>query len=111
MRLTGFVGVVKAMLEVCSVSVGLSRDSPSVLETANGVTEDDLKTLVDAGQEEGVFEQAERQMIYSIFELGDTLAREIMVPRIDMLALDVETPLQAGGGCLPAVWLFACPGL
>ncbi len=57
------------------------------------VTEDELKTLVDAGQEEGVFEQGERQMIYSVFALGDTLAREIMVPRTDMLALDVKTPL------------------
>ena len=57
------------------------------------VTEDELKTLVDAGQEEGVFEQGERQMIFSIIQLRDTLAREIMVPRIDMLALDVTTPL------------------
>jgi len=58
------------------------------------VTEDELKSLVDAGQEEGVFELVERKMIYSIFELGETLAREIMVPRIDMLALDVITPMQ-----------------
>lgn len=65
-----------------------------VLETGSGVMESDVKTLVDAGQEEGVFEQEERRMIYSIFELGDTLAREIMVPRIDMLALDVATPLS-----------------
>lgn len=60
---------------------------------AVSVTEDELKTLVDAGQEEGVFAQGERQMIYSIFQLGETLVREIMVPRIDMLALDVNTPL------------------
>ncbi len=33
-------------------------------------------------------------MIYSIFQFADTLAREVMVPRIDMLALDVETPIQ-----------------
>jgi CBS domain containing-hemolysin-like protein len=57
------------------------------------VTEDDLKILVDAGQEEGVFQKVERQMIYSIFELSDTLAREVMVPRVDVLALDVDTPL------------------
>jgi putative hemolysin len=62
-------------------------------EGSGSVTEDELKTLVDAGQEEGVFEQGERQMIFSIFQLRETLAREIMVPRIDMLALDVLTPL------------------
>jgi putative hemolysin len=64
------------------------------VEFTSNVTEDELKTLVDAGQEEGVFQQGERRMIYSIFQLGETLAREIMVPRIDMLALDVTTPLN-----------------
>ncbi len=54
---------------------------------------DELKSLVDAGQREGVLEQEEQRMIRSIFELGDTLVREIMVPRIDILALDVHTPL------------------
>jgi len=73
--------------------LALSDGSQSPVDATGGVTEDDLKSLVDAGQEEGVFEKAERQMIYSIFELSDTLAREIMVPRIDMLALDVDTPL------------------
>ena len=57
------------------------------------VTEDELKSLVDAGQEEGVLEQDEREMIYSIFRMGDTLAREIMVPRIYVTALDVSLPL------------------
>jgi putative hemolysin len=57
------------------------------------VTEEEIKTLVDAGEEEGVIQQEEKQMIYSIFELGDTLVREIMVPRIDVAALDVTTPM------------------
>ena len=64
------------------------------VEFTSNVTEDELKTLVDAGQEEGVIQQGERRMIYSIFQLSDTLSREIMVPRIDMLALDVTTPLN-----------------
>ena len=57
------------------------------------VTEEEIKTLVDAGEEGGVLEVEEKEMIYSIFAIGDTIAREIMVPRIDMLALDVTTPL------------------
>ncbi len=64
------------------------------------VTEDELKNLVDAGQQEGVLEQDERRMIYSIFDLGNTLAREVMVPRIDILALDVNTSLQEAAGVL-----------
>ena len=57
------------------------------------ITEDDLKVMVNAGQQEGLFEPEEQMMIYSIFDLGNRLAREIMIPRIDVLALDVETDL------------------
>ena len=62
-------------------------------EAASTVTEDELKSMVDASHEGGVLEQDERQMIYSIFALGDTLAREIMVPRIYITALDVSITL------------------
>ena len=55
------------------------------------VTEEEIKTMVDAGEEGGVLEEEEKEMIYSIFAIGDTIAREIMVPRIDMLALDAST--------------------
>jgi putative hemolysin len=73
------------------------------------VTEEEIKTLVDAGEEEGVIQEEEKEMIYSIFELGDTLAREVMVPRIDIVALDVTIPMlealdtimQAGHSRIP----------
>ena len=57
------------------------------------MTEDELKTWVESEQEEGGLEREERQMIYSIFQFGDTLAREIMVPRMDILAFEVTTSL------------------
>ena len=57
------------------------------------MTEDELKTWVETEQEEGGLEREERQMIYSIFQFGETLAREIMVPRMDVLAFDVTTSL------------------
>lgn len=57
------------------------------------MTEDELKIWVESEQEEGGLEREERQMIYSIFQFGNTLAREIMVPRMDMLAFEVSTPL------------------
>jgi putative hemolysin len=57
------------------------------------VTEEEIMTLVDAGQEEGVIEADEKAMIFSIFQFGETAAREVMVPRIDVVALDIETPL------------------
>jgi len=58
------------------------------------VTEEEIMTLVDAGQEEGSIEQQEKEMIYSIFQLDETLAREIMVPRIDVIAVSINTPLE-----------------
>jgi len=74
-RLTGFVRLLMVLVGLLLVPLAISDGSPGPVEVAGGVTEDDLKSLVDAGQEEGVFEKAEQQMIYSIFELSDTVAR------------------------------------
>lgn len=86
------------MMPLARFSVWLSNGLSRMLgATASGgmpyVTEEQIKTLVDAGEEEGVIEEEEKDMIYSIFDLGDTLARQVMVPRIDVTALDVATPM------------------
>ncbi len=54
------------------------------------ITEDEFKILVNVGQEEGVFDESESEMINSIFEFDETLVKAIMVPRIDIVAVDVE---------------------
>jgi CBS domain containing-hemolysin-like protein len=51
------------------------------------VTEEELRLLVTVGEEEGVLEEEETEMIHSIFEFADTTAREVMIPRIDMVTL------------------------
>jgi CBS domain containing-hemolysin-like protein len=56
------------------------------------LTEEELRTLVDVGASEGVVEREEREMIHKVFELEDTPVRAVMVPRTDMVCLDVETP-------------------
>jgi len=56
------------------------------------LSEEELRTLVDVGASEGVVEREEREMIHKVFELEDTLVRSVMVPRPDMVCLDVETP-------------------
>ncbi|HYM49699.1 MAG TPA: hemolysin family protein [Candidatus Limnocylindrales bacterium] len=58
------------------------------------VTEEELKMLVEVGEEEGVLEEQEREMIHGIFEMGDMRVREIMVPRTDLVAIEVNRPLQ-----------------
>jgi CBS domain containing-hemolysin-like protein len=61
--------------------------------TIASMTEEDLRNWVEVGQAEGSLEKGEREMIYSIFQFGDTLAKDIMVPRIDILALDIMDTL------------------
>lgn len=58
------------------------------------LSEDGLRYLINVGQGEGVIEEEEKQMIASIFQLGETIVREIMVPRLDVVALDVDTPIN-----------------
>ncbi|MDQ5851200.1 MAG: hemolysin family protein, partial [Chloroflexota bacterium] len=52
------------------------------------VSEEELKMLVNVGAEEGLIEKDEREMIESILVFDNTLVREVMVPRVDMVALD-----------------------
>ena len=56
--------------------------------------EAELRLFIDAGEEEGYIVEDEREMIASICDFDATLAREIMVPRIDMTALEVETSIE-----------------
>ncbi len=58
------------------------------------VTEEELKLLVNAGAAEGLLEQDEREMIEGILGFGDTVVREVMVPRIDIAALDQHTTVR-----------------
>ncbi len=58
------------------------------------ITEEDLRTYVDASEEGGALKEDEKEMIYSIFALDDTLAREVMVPRIDIVAVEAQTDVM-----------------
>ena len=51
-------------------------------------SEVELRELVDMAEERGVVESGERNMIHSVFELGDTIAREVMVPRTDVVWIE-----------------------
>ncbi|WP_299025228.1 hemolysin family protein [uncultured Thermanaerothrix sp.] len=71
------------------------RGGRTALETSpHPVTEDELRAWVKNEDTPGSLEKGEREMIYSIFQFGDTLAREIMVPRIDILALEASTTVE-----------------
>ena len=60
---------------------------------ANGVTEQEIRTIVAMQAERGALEEEEKEMIHSIFEFGDTVAREVMVPRTDMVCVERSAPV------------------
>jgi CBS domain containing-hemolysin-like protein len=54
------------------------------------VTEEDIRSIIDVGAEQNVLEEEEREMIHSIIEFGDTIVREVMTPRPDMISVEVH---------------------
>ena len=64
------------------------------LKSGPFVSEDELRAIVDEAEREEVIEDEEREMIQSIFEFGDTVVREVMVPRPDMVVVPVNYSLE-----------------
>ncbi|HCS75228.1 MAG TPA: hemolysin, partial [Clostridiales bacterium] len=61
-----------------------ARDKPQI-------TEEELLTLVDVGHKEGVIDPEEKKLIQNVFQFGDSQVKDIMIPRTDILAIDVES--------------------
>lgn len=58
------------------------------------VTEDEIRMMIDVGEENGVLNETEKEMIDGIFEFDDTLAKEVMTPRTAVFAIDINSPLE-----------------
>ena len=58
------------------------------------ITEHELRSMVNVGQENGVIEREEKQMIYNVFDFGDSAAKDVMIPRIDMTFIEVNSTYQ-----------------
>ncbi len=59
-------------------------------EKVSTMTENELKTYVDVSHEDGVIESEEREIIYNVFEFSDALAKDIMIPRVNMVTVNVN---------------------
>ncbi len=70
----------------------LLRVDPNKKQEA--ITEDELRTIVEVSHEEGVIESEEKKMINNVFDFGDSVAKDVMVPRIDMVMVDVDTTFE-----------------
>lgn len=63
-------------------------------EKGASITENELKTYVDVSHEDGIIETEEREMIYNVFDFSDAVAKDIMIPRIDMTTIDVNASYE-----------------
>lgn len=59
-----------------------------------GVTQEDIETIIDSGQETGLIDEDGNEMIHRILEMKDVVVREVMVPRTDILALEVNSSIE-----------------
>jgi putative hemolysin len=58
------------------------------------VSEEEIRSMAEVGSEEGSIDEGEKELIHSIFEFGDTIAREVMVPRPDIVAVEDDKTLR-----------------
>lgn len=65
-----------------------------VSESDHQVTEEEIKMMLDVGEEEGLFRETGKEMINSIFEFDDTILREVMTPRTEITALPVSAAIE-----------------
>jgi len=77
-----FIGMSNFILGL--LGVGLTKRSPLI-------TEEELRTMIEIGKEEGVLSDEERKMLHRIFEFGDTKVSDVMVPREKMVAVNIQS--------------------
>ncbi len=100
MRYSGVIwGLMVILTPVIDIVNALSKGVLLLLrvnpdDAEETITEEELRTLVDVGHENGVIEEEEREYIHNIFDFTDSTAKEIMIPRIDMRTIDVETSYE-----------------
>jgi putative hemolysin len=84
------------LVKVLTFSNGLVLRVLGVKENpqASFVSEEEVKYMIKEGADRGVFDETEHELIHSVFEFADTSVREVMVPKVKIHAIDVNTPTQ-----------------
>jgi len=91
--LTFFTPLVFTLIQISTRLSALFRSESKV----NTVTEEEIMTVVEAGHTGGTIEDEEKEMIYSVLQLGETYVSEVMVPRIDVVAIEIDGTLDEAG--------------
>ncbi|MFB6156037.1 MAG: hemolysin family protein [Haloferacaceae archaeon] len=100
LRVAGPLSVIQAALYPLvvffeGVSRGINRLTGGEMEIERPyMTRQDLETLLQTGRTRGVIDEDEHEMVQGVFDLSSTIAREVMVPRVNVVAVDVGTPIE-----------------
>lgn len=96
------IGVIRTISVITSPFVKLLTASTNMISKLFGVgeeeeeivTEEEIKMMIDEGEEKGTIEQEEKKLLNNVFEFNDIIVSEIMTPRIDMYAIEVNENLD-----------------
>ena len=77
-----------------AITKGVLRLLGGTLDRSPFLSEEEFKTLLTVAEEEGSLEESERERLYNVFEFSDTVAKEVMTPRTDMVCLDIQASLD-----------------
>jgi CBS domain containing-hemolysin-like protein len=92
------------------VAIG-NRVTPGRPKTATFASEEQLLSMVDEATELDVLEEDDRELIHSIFEFNDTVVREVMVPRTEMVTIDFDAKIPAAMGLFLSTGVSRIPAI
>ncbi|MCA9731760.1 MAG: HlyC/CorC family transporter [Deferribacteres bacterium] len=92
--ISAYINLIRPLTYILDMFTRLIQKIPGIGTSSIPFRKEELLTLVEVGEEKGTLEKEEREMISSIFEFRDTQVREIMVPRIDIVAVEQNTTLE-----------------
>jgi putative hemolysin len=84
-----FIKLLSASTNILIRIIGMDRD-----DLEEKVSKEEIRLLVEVGQEHGVINETEKEMINSIFEFDDKLANEVMTPRTEVYSININTPVS-----------------
>lgn len=87
-----FNPLVIVFTSISSVFIRLLGGDPKATEPF--ITEEELRTMVGVSEEEGVLEDVEKEMIFNVFEFADSQVKDVMVQRVDIVAVDVHSTYE-----------------
>lgn len=97
-----YIGIISVLVIVLTPAIYIVNKVAGIVislfiknnDDNNMVTEDELRAMVEVSHEDGVIEKEEKKMIVNVVDFGDTVAGDIMLPRVDMVMVSVESSYE-----------------